>query len=615
MQNYILLFLVSSLPLCIMAQNGNLEQHHRDSLHLEEQLLLQQQQQRRIDSLIGVKLKREISALSEDNKQRRILESQLAEVGRRDSISKEEQRRKAALLKRTAEGYPVVLLQDTLFYVFSRLGSFSATERASAISARLQKLYDDDFFQPDSLKLIKGEGFFDIVYNKDLVVTSISELDALYFNKNPEQLGREYLSLIKTTIIKRKETNSLKNWLRRLGMVALVITGILGVVWVINKLFKLISRALISRKETYFKGLHIKDYKLFSQKEHLRFWVRLLRVLRVATIVLALYLSLPILFSIFPQTRDYTYTLLNWIISPAKSVIKGVVSYLPNLFTIVVIYFFTKYTVRAVKFAATEIEAGKLKITGFYSDWAKPTYSIVKFLLYAFMLVVIFPYLPGSNSPIFQGVSVFLGILFSLGSSTAIANVVAGLVITYMRPFKVGDRVKIGEITGDVLEKTMLVTRMRTVKNEEITVPNATILSSHTINYTTAAEKNGLIVHTTITLGYDVPWAKVHDALVTAALRTNLVEQQPKPFVLQTSLEDFYVAYQINAYTFAPSSQAKIYSDLHQHIQDCCNEAGIEILSPHYQALRDGNMTTIPENYLNENYKAPAFRVSDPGQS
>ena len=268
-----------------------------------------------------------------------------------------------------------------------------------------------------------------------------------------------------------------------------------------------------------------------------------------------------------------------------------------------------KYVIRFVRYIFHEIEAEKLKLSGFHADWAMPTYSIVKFLLYAFMFVLIFPYLPGSDSNIFKGVSVFIGVLFSLGSSSAIANMVAGLVITYMRPFKIGDRIKIGDVTGDVVEKTLLVTRIRTIKNEVITIPNSSVLIGNTTNYSSEAIEKGLIIHTTVTIGYDVPWKDMHQALIDAALRTNLILDEPKPFVLQTSLEDFYVSYQINAYTREAGKQALIYSNLHQNIQDVCNERGIEILSPHYRAARDGNMTTIPADYLPNDYKSPSFNV------
>jgi small-conductance mechanosensitive channel len=272
------------------------------------------------------------------------------------------------------------------------------------------------------------------------------------------------------------------------------------------------------------------------------------------------------------------------------------------LFSIIVIVTLFRYLLKIIKYFVDEIQKENINIDGFYSDWAKPTFNIVKVLLYAFMLVIIFPYLPGSNSPIFKGVTVFVGVLFSIGSSNAIANMVAGLVITYMRPFKIGDFIKIGEVSGEVIEKTALVTRVRTPKMEDITIPNATVLSSTSTNFSanTKSDTNGLVIHTTVTIGYDVPWPKIHKALINAALRTDLLLKEPKPFVLQTSLDDFYVSYEINSFTKSPTKQPLIYSLLHQNIQDCFNEDGIEIMSPHYKALRDGNQTTIPEHYLDE---------------
>jgi small-conductance mechanosensitive channel len=318
---------------------------------------------------------------------------------------------------------------------------------------------------------------------------------------------------------------------------------------------------------------------------------------------------LPIIFSIFPFSRNWADTLFHLIWSPFRGVLVSVWEFLPNLFSILVIYFVMKYVIRFVRYIFHEIEAEKLTISGFHADWAMPTYSIVRFLLYAFMFVLIFPYLPGSDSNIFKGVSVFIGILFSLGSSSAIANMVAGLVITYMRPFKIGDRIRIGEVSGDVLEKTLLVTRLRTTKNEVVTIPNSSVLNGNTTNYSSEAAGQGLIIHTTVTIGYDVPWVDMHNALIEAALRTEKILPEPRPFVLQTGLEDFYVAYQINAYTREAGRQAFVYSQLHQNIQDVCNERGIEILSPHYRAARDGNMTSIPAAYLSKDYKPPVFQV------
>jgi len=282
---------------------------------------------------------------------------------------------------------------------------------------------------------------------------------------------------------------------------------------------------------------------------------------------------------------------------------------MPNLFFIIVLIFVFNYIIKFVKFIFLEIDKGNLELPGFHKEWAIPTFKIARFLILVLATIIIFPYLPGSDSPFFQGISVFLGILFSLGSSSAVGNIVSGVVITYMRPFKIGDRVKIADTTGDIVEKTLLVTRIRTIKNVDITIPNAMVLGSHIINFSSSANDKGLILHTTVTIGYDVPWNKVHGLLISAANETEYILKDPKPFVLQTSLDDFYVSYELNAYTNEPGKMAGIYSQLHSKIQDKFNEAGVEIMSPHYGAMRDGNQTTIPENYLPKTYEPPAFKI------
>jgi small-conductance mechanosensitive channel len=228
----------------------------------------------------------------------------------------------------------------------------------------------------------------------------------------------------------------------------------------------------------------------------------------------------------------------------------------------------------------------------------------------ALALVVAFPYLPGSKSPAFQGISIFLGVLLSLGSSSAVANTIAGVILTYMRSFLVGDWVQIGDTTGEVVERTLLVTRVLTPKSEIITIPNATVMSGSVKNYSVEAKKSGVIFHITVTIGYDAPWRTVHDLLISAALATEHVRKQPSPFVLQTRLDDFYVAYELNAYTDSPREMLTIHSDLHKNIQDKFNSAGVEICSPHFSSLRDGNGIAIPQEYIQPEYQPPAFRVT-----
>ena len=309
-------------------------------------------------------------------------------------------------------------------------------------------------------------------------------------------------------------------------------------------------------------------------------------------------ITVPLLFAIFPQTKGLAYQIFSYIWNPIKNILVGIVDYIPNLFAILIICFAVKYLVRLVHYLSREVEAGRLKFGGFYPDWAMPTYHIIRFLLYAFMIAMIYPYLPGAKNGVFQGISVFVGLIISLGSSTVIGNVIAGLVITYMRPFKLGDRIQLNDTTGNVIEKTPLVTRIKTPKNEVVTIPNSFIMSSHTVNYSASAREYGLIIHSEVTIGYDVPWRQVHQLLIEAALNTPGVIDDPRPFVLETSLSDWYPVYQINAYIREADKLAQIYSDLHQNIQDRFNEAGIEIMSPHYMAMRDGNESTIPKDDL-----------------
>ena len=507
--------------------------------------------------------------------------------------------------------YPVSPFKDTLFYVYNKVGSFSAENRANAITEKIIKLYHDSFFESDSLLVVPSDISQDITYKGDFIIMSVLDVDAKVENQSIAFIAKRNLGLIKKSVIYQNENYS--QLPKRLGYTALLILIIGVVLFLAGKIFNQIKLYLLKNSDRYFKGFNYNNINILSPNKQQVLLMRLFGFIKIFTLILIVYFSLPVLFSIFPATEAYTTTLLRWILTPAKLAIMGFVDFLPSLVTIIVIIIIFRYSIKIIKFFFDEIKKENIKIDGFYNDWAMPTFNIIRLLMYAFMLVIIFPYLPGSDSPIFKGVSVFVGVLFSLGSSNAIANMVAGLVITYMRPFKIGDFIKIGDVSGEVIEKTALVTRIRTPKFEDITIPNATVLSSTSTNYSanTKNATDGLLIHTTVTIGYDVPWKDIYKALIDAALKTDMIEPIPPPFVLQTSLDDFYVSYQINVYTKEPTKQPRIYSSLHQNIQDSFNAAGIEIMSPHYNALRDGNATTIPENYLDKNYQAPPFNINN----
>jgi small-conductance mechanosensitive channel len=494
---------------------------------------------------------------------------------------------------------PVVFYEDTLFYIGAKLGPFDPSDRASSFSNKLELLLDSENFDTTLLTTSKDDLAIEILHG-DIILGSVTLADGNQNGKEPAILAEQYVNAIKTSYRNNYHSRSLIQNLIRSGLIILVIVIVAFLVTFINKGFNKLIDFILSKWHRYFKGIKIKSFELLSAEKEEQLLKVLMRIFKILLIIVLLYLALPIIFSIIPSTKNLASTLLSYITNPLRSILSSFFGYIPELFMILIVVVITYYLGQFINFISGEIERGNLAIPGFYPEWAKPTFNLLKILVYAFSFIVIFPYLPGSDSPAFQGVSVFLGLLISLGSSSAISNIIAGLVIIYMRAFKIGDRVKIGDTTGDVIEKTMLVTRLRTIKNEEVTIPNSSILNGNTINYSVESHGPGLILHSTVTIGYDVPWRQVHDLLIKAALQVEEVIKEPKPFVLQTSLDDFYVSYQINAYTQESKKAAKSYSDLHSAIQDAFTEAGVEIMSPHYRASRDGSDLAIPPKYIPE---------------
>jgi small-conductance mechanosensitive channel len=322
---------------------------------------------------------------------------------------------------------------------------------------------------------------------------------------------------------------------------------------------------------------------------------RLLELLRILLIGIAFLLLVSYELKLFPETKNVGSWLLDQLLEPFIQIFRSFLDYIPSLFNIFAILLVTRYGLAVIRRIFDQIETGRLTFQGFYPEWASPTYKLVRFFVFAISLVAIFPYLPGASSPAFQGISVFLGLLLSLGSTSLVSNIVSGTVLTYMRALKLGDRVKVGDTYGDVIERTMLVTRVRTVLNEVVTIPNALLLGGQIINYSTDCPTHGLILRTTVTIGYDSPWPTVHQALLAAAARTAQVLSDPAPFILQTSLNDFNVSYALNVYTRNANAAPRTLSDLNQNIQDTFAAAGIEILSPMYNTIRQSTPgDTIP---------------------
>jgi small-conductance mechanosensitive channel len=500
----------------------------------------------------------------------------------------------------------------TLFYVQERILSFSPEDRAAAITKRLREIAETVTGSSVAIGVVETEADSEIVTG-DRVIMAVTDRDAKAAGRPRQELAADYAGAIQRAIEAHRKTYSLKSI--ALGAVFVLLTTIVLVV-----IFKLIGRffhrayaTIEAWRGTKIRSIRIQALEVLSAERMAALLIGLLKGVRIAVVLVLIYFYLPLAFSFFPWTHGLAGTLFGYVFSPLRVVIEGFISYLPNVFFIAVIVVVSYYVIKFVKVIFFGIERGAITFPGFHRDWADPTFTIIRFLIIAFTAVVIAPYLPGAHSPAFQGVSIFLGVLFSLGSTASIANVVAGVILTYMRAFKIGDRVKIADTVGDVLERTLWVTRVRTIKNVVVTIPNAMVLGSHIINYSSTARESGLILHTTVTIGYDAPWRTVHALLIAAARATDHILKDPAPFVMQTSLNDFFVTYELNAYTNQPVMMAKIYSDLHQNIQDQFNQAGVEIMSPHYSALRDGNRIAIPDDQLPKGYRAPAFRVGPQG--
>ena len=527
-----------------------------------------------------------------------------------DSVKLSQQRQRIDSLRQFTKGVPVIAEGDTLFYLFTKRGGYAPQQRAQMTGAAIEEIGKRFNLRPDSVSIDHSDIVSDLMYGNK-VLLSLTDQDALWEGVSRDSLAKERRQNVITKLHEMKAEHSVWRMAKRILYFLLVIVGQYLLFRLTNWLFRKLKVRILRLKDTKIKPVSIQGYELLDAQKQANLLVFLAGIGRYILMGIQLVITVPLIFIIFPQTEGLAYRLLGYIWNPIRNIFVDIIDYIPNLFTIVVIWYAVKYLVRMVLYLAREIEAGRLKFNGFYPDWAMPTFHIVRFLLYAFMIAMIYPYLPGSKSGVFQGISVFVGLIVSLGSSTVIGNIIAGLVITYMRPFKMGDRIKLNDTSGDIIEKTPLVTRIRTPKNEVVTVPNSFIMSSHTVNYSTSAREYGLIIHSEVSIGYDVPWRQVNQILIDAALNTPGVVDDPRPFVLETSLSDWYPVYQINAYIKEAHKMAQIYSDLHQTIQDKFNEAGIEIMSPHYMAVRDGNETTIPKDDLSKSKPADTANQSN----
>lgn len=537
------------------------------------------------------------SQVQELQMQRIMMQEQLEKNGeavRNDSLRLARRRARIDSLRSILPGAPLIVEGDTLFILYNRRGGITPESRVEDLQKKIIDIGTSLTFFTDSIYIFEGEFTTDIMAG-DALLMSVTDNDGMWQNQTRQELAAEYRTIIEAKIQELHAEYGLKRKL--IGVLYVVgsmfVLGLL--ICVTNYAYRRWRYRLLRNLLRRTRPLAIKDYEVLNLHRQGILFLTCFNVLRYLIILLLLFIFVPMFFAAFPETKSFTYTIFGYLWNPFVSILKSVLSFLPKFFQIIVIIFCFRYLVKGLHYLMNEIGSGRLKVNGFYADWAQPTYLILRVLCYSFMIVMIWPLLPSSDSQVFQGVSVFIGVIISLGSSSIIGNVMAGMVMTYMRPFHVGDFIKYGDMEGFVIEKSVLVTRIRTRKNDVITIPNSNLMTSQTTNYTFSAHNYGVIVHTKVTIGYDMQWQLIRDLLLDAASKTSHLQKKPEPFVRITALDDFYVEYEINAYTRKSEMLSDIYSELHQNILDSFHSNGVEIMSPHIFAHRNDLPVQIPE--------------------
>ena len=498
-------------------------------------------------------------------------------------------------LRNKMRGRPIVFEKDTLYYLYTSYGPYDIDTRVKYVEEKLKELYNDPYFVADSIKIKPAGDYLSVMYN-DKTITGVSMVDALWENSSQTELAQRYANIIKNTIVKYKEQNSLKSVLIRLTELLLVLFIAFILVWAINRLFDFLKKITLNSEHRFLTSIRIRNYDFIKKPGIVKVLVKLLAILRIVFLLFLLITIIPLIFDIFPSTQYLSKIIVQWISEPIKNVGIAIIGYLPHLFYIVIIAVITRYVLKILRFFALEIERGILKIKGFHPEWAHTTYVLARMMLWVLALVIMFPHLPGSDSDAFKGISVFLGVLISLGSSSAISNAIAGIVISYMRPFQVGDWIKSGEIIGAVIEKNALVTRLKTINNEDISIPNSAILSGATMNFTSIGKEIGLALNVQVKVRYDYSDNLVEELLIEAALKTNSISPKPHPYIFQISLSELNAVYELNAYTFHPENMYFIKSDLTKNIQSTFRQANIEIFSTQYVEIRTPFSNTKKQN-------------------
>lgn len=399
---------------------------------------------------------------------------------------------------------PVKLDGQTLFSVRG-VSAYPAERRAQIIIDRIKALGIDRGFNVRNIAINETPYSTQIVAG-NLVIVNLFDADAQIERVRRQSLAAAYVLRVQAAVEEYRRERQPKVLIRQATLALAAAVGLL-LFWFFGvRIVRVVLSAIERRYKPKIGELGIQSLKLLPAE---RMWLSLIGALKlVATAAAALvtYVALDYIFSLFPWTRELSTNLSEFVLNPLRIMGSRFVAAIPNFIFLGVLGVVIYYVLKLIRLVFASIETGAITIAGFDPQWVKPTYRLVRGLVLAFALVVAFPYIPGSNTQAFKGVSVFIGLMFSLGSTSLIGNLISGYTLTYRRVFKPGDRVKIGKLVGDVQESKLLVTYLHTIKNEVIAVPNSSIVSSAVVNYSALARTKGLILHTSVGIGYETPW-------------------------------------------------------------------------------------------------------------
>ncbi len=479
-----------------------------------------------------------------------------------------------------------IVVDGRKLFSVAGIPSYPAGPRAAAIEERISALASDPNFQVDQLRL-EEEELGTAIFAGSVRLLLVVDADAELQGVRRGLVASVFLEGIKEAVLTSRAERT-PGYLLRGALYTLAATAMLvGLVWLTRRLAGRLASAADARLRRRLDSLETLSFGAIDA-DHLSSVIQgAIRGLWWLICIVATSVYLNLALESFPWTRRAARWLVELLLDPLRTMGNAFVDSVPNLAFLAILILVVRYLLEALRLFFVGIASGAVRFASFEPDWAMTTYKLIRWGVIAFAVVVAYPYIPGSNSDAFKGISVFAGVLFSLGASSIVSNTLAGYTLIYRRVFKVGDRVLIGKYLGDVAEIRQQVTIMRTLKNEEVVVPNSSILATEVVNYSAMARKGKLILHTSVTIGYDTPWRQVEAMLLQAAERTAGLLKTPNPFVLKTALDDFYVSYEINAFCDDASRVPALYSALHENIVDAFNENGVQIMSPHFIAQPD----------------------------